>query len=155
MFLHLANSDFFILYILFGHKAGKGITYFSTDRERTADMVNSMHPNSSVSNCEKRRQIGAKKVGNLMSSWQNITEENDISHLLNMLLQNQLQVLDVIHCKTCYLKQKVVLSIKSRHSNIPQVGPNKNENAVEECLSDVKFLIFFKYETPHLCAASI
>lgn len=41
----------FLLYILFSHSPKKGSTYLSIDRERTADMVSSRHPNTPVSNC--------------------------------------------------------------------------------------------------------
>lgn len=39
------------LHISLTYGARKGITYFSMDRERRADMVSSMHPNGPVSNC--------------------------------------------------------------------------------------------------------
>lgn len=45
------------------YRARKGETYFSMDRERTADTVSSMHPNGPVSNCameDRPVQIGCK-----------------------------------------------------------------------------------------------
>lgn len=52
----------FIRHIFLSYRARKVITYFSMDRERTADMVSSMHPNSPVSNCVKKDRLEKKRL---------------------------------------------------------------------------------------------
>lgn len=61
--MFFSNSDLIVicrLHILLTYSARKGVTYFLMDRERTADMVSSMHPNTPVSNCVKEDRLGQK-----------------------------------------------------------------------------------------------
>lgn len=59
----------FILQMLFGHEAKKGIAYFLMVRERTADMLSRRHPNAPVSNCG-RIEVMAKKLAVIFNIWQ-------------------------------------------------------------------------------------
>lgn len=87
-------------------------------RERTADMVSSVHPSIPVSNCGEKKankqktEIRRKAYGKHVYAWEaKWAWEIWFSHLLNMLLEELLQILDVIHSQTRHLGHNVVIRL--------------------------------------------
>lgn len=78
------------------------------DRERTADTVSSTQPNIPGSNCGEK-QIKRKVEDKRLCPWEGKGEEMCFSHLLNMLLKDQLQIFEVLHSQTGDLEQRQVV----------------------------------------------
>lgn len=81
------------------------------DRERTADTVSSTQPNIPGSNCGEKKI--KRKVDDNVCVLRGKRRRN-FSHLLNMLLKDQLQVFEVLHSQTGDLEQRRVVKRQQR-----------------------------------------